>query len=93
MKPRPSTAPVIRMETKGVYQITVQGKVNPKWCDRLNGMKIVCYHPASSDAYISVLTGELVDQASLFGILDFLYNTGFPLLAVERLETDAAHAE
>lgn len=84
---------VVRMETKGVYQITVQGKVSPEWCDRLGGMEIVCYRPAPLGAYISVLTGELVDQASLFGILNFLYDTGFPLLAVERVGTDASRVE
>ena len=84
-KPRQYKDPVIRMETKGAYQITVQGRVKTEWSSRLGGMEITCYRPKSADAYISVLTGELLDQASLFGILNFLYDTGFPLLSVERL--------
>lgn len=77
------------METKGVYQITVQGKVNPDWSERLGGMEIVRHPQHSSDVVISVLTGELMDQAALVGILNFLYNTGFPLLTVKRLSPGA----
>jgi len=34
-----------------------------------------------------VLTGRFVDQAALAGVLNTLYDMGFPLLKVERLET------
>lgn len=90
MQPTQNTASVIRLESRGIYQITVQGSVNPEWCDRLGGMTIVRYHTPAEDASITVLTGELIDQAALLGILDLLYNAGFPLLAVERLSADAA---
>jgi len=38
----------------------------------------------------TMLTGWLVDQAALFGILDGLYGLGFPLVAVECLEINQA---
>jgi hypothetical protein len=34
----------------------------------------------------SVLTGQLIDQAALFGVLEQLYGLGFPLVSVECLE-------
>ena len=34
---------------------------------------------------ITTLTGELVDQAALIGVLSSLYDLGYALLKVERL--------
>ena len=37
---------------------------------------------------VTVLTGQVMDQAELFGTLNRLYNLGFPLLSVECLEIE-----
>lgn len=74
------------MESHSLYRIIVQGNVNPAWQDRLEGMRIVRFQLERTDTYISILTGELTDQATLIGILNFLYNTGYPLISVHRLE-------
>ena len=74
------------MESRGLYRIIVQGNVNPAWRDRLEGMHIVRYRVENTDIYISALTGRLTDQATLIGILNFLYDTGYPLISVDRLE-------
>jgi hypothetical protein len=34
---------------------------------------------------VTTLTGELIDQAALMGVLNSLYDMGYPLLKVERL--------
>jgi len=52
--------------------------------DRLGAMAISVRH-ASSQQPISLLTGEVIDQAALMGVLSTLYDMGFPLLKVERL--------
>lgn len=83
---KPSASAPIRMESRGLYRIIVQGNVNPAWRDRLEGMRIVRYRPEHADTFISVLTGILTDQATLIGILNFLYDTGYPLISVDRLE-------
>jgi len=54
--------------------------------DRLGAMAISVRH-ASSQQPISLLTGEVIDQAALMGVLSTLYDMGFPLLKVERLQT------
>jgi hypothetical protein len=37
------------------------------------------------ESIVTTLTGELVDQAALVGVLNSLYDMGYPLLKVERL--------
>ena len=37
---------------------------------------------------LTTLTGPLVDQAALYGVLNALYSLGFALLSVERTPTE-----
>ena len=74
-----------RMGMPGIYQITVQGTLDPEWSARLGGMEIMTFLSPQGDSYVTILTGELMDQADLFGILNSLYDIGFPLLSVKRL--------
>ena len=63
-----------------VYVITVQGELEPAWSDRLGGMTITVHHKLGGP--ITVLTGELVDQAALQGILKAVYDLGLPVVSV-----------
>ena len=65
-----------------VYVITAQGELEPAWSDRLGGMTITVHHRL--DGPVTILTGELVDQAALQGVLTLLYDLGLPVLAVTR---------
>ena len=68
-----------------VYQIGVQGRLNESWSDRMHGVDIrVRNRP--NEAPVTVLTGHFVDQAALAGVINTLYDMGFPLLKVELLE-------
>jgi len=40
-----------------------------------------------------VLTGPVIDQAALHGILDRIRDLGVPLLSVEQLSADEANRE
>jgi hypothetical protein len=66
------------------YQITVQGRIDPAWSDRLDGMTIHC---ASEDTSLSftMLEGELNDQAALAGVLNTLYELHLTVYLVNRL--------
>ena len=66
------------------YRIGVEGRVPPRWCDRLEGMTVT---ERSSEAELPVTTlfGELSDQAALAGVLNTLYDLHLPVLSVERL--------
>ena len=66
------------------YRIGVEGRVPPRWCDRLEGMTVT---ERSSEAELPVTTlfGELSDQAALAGVLNTLYDLHLPVLSVERV--------
>jgi hypothetical protein len=66
------------------YRIRVHGWLNASWASRLGDMAITVSH-ATSQQPVTTLTGEVVDQAALMGVLNTLYDMGFPLLKVERL--------
>ena len=71
----------------GIYQITVQGALDPDWSERLCGMEILTIRSEDRHLQVTFLMGKLMDQADLLGILNFLYDVGFPLLSVKRLES------
>ena len=68
------------------YRISVLGFLDENMMDRLGGLTIENKEPdpASGKTIIS-LTGQLSDQAALFGALNALYNMRMPLLSVEYL--------
>jgi hypothetical protein len=68
----------------GRYRIRVVGQLSPSWTDRLGDMSITVQKPASQQP-VTLLTGEVSDQAALMGVLSTLYEMGFPLLNVQRL--------
>jgi len=79
----------LTLGTPATYRITVQGYLDSSWSDDFGGMA-VSNEVARDGSAQTILTGWLVDQAALFGILDGLYGLGFPLVAVECLEINQA---
>ncbi len=74
----------IPFDSPATYQITVQGKIDPKSVDLLEGMNV---HHAVVEAgrVITTLVGEIRDQAALAGVLNTLYELHLPVLMVMRL--------
>jgi hypothetical protein len=68
----------------GRYRIRVHGQLSASWASRLGEMSITA-RPAADQQQVTTLTGEVTDQAALLGVLNTLYEMGFPLLRVERL--------
>ena len=68
-----------------IYQISVQGYLDERRADWFDGMVIV---PQVSAEGVSItqLTGEVVDQAALLGLLRKLYDLGLTLISVKRIE-------
>lgn len=66
------------------YRLSIQGRLDKSWPDDLGGLEI---RPIPESPYhdVTTLTGELTDQAVLFGMLNALYGLGLPLLSVERM--------
>ena len=59
------------------YQISVQGQIDPSMSDLLGDMTI---------SPVTILSGELDDQAALAGVLNILYEMHLTVLMVKRME-------
>ena len=67
--------------TAGRYEIRLQGHLDPRWAAWFDGLTL------THDDATTVIQGEVVDQAALFGLLQKARDLGLPLLAVNALET------
>ena len=79
------TSKGLTLDTAGVYRIGVQGYLDKSWSDRMNGVDIQV-KDLPDEAPVTLLVGRFIDQAALAGVLNTLYDLGFPLLKVELLE-------
>ena len=66
------------------YSIHVEGLLDESWSERLAGMKIKANKRRNLPP-LTLLSGQLTDQAELLGVLNALYNLGKSLVAVKRL--------
>ena len=69
------------------YQITVKGHLNPNWADWFDGLTITL-----EDNGETLLTGPVVDQAALHGVLRKVRDLAMPLLSVSRVRPSQADA-
>jgi hypothetical protein len=83
--PQEPTDKEVKFEAPGIYNIRAQGILDAKWSARLGGMAITVTRP-EDQAPVTTLTGKLMDQAALLGVLMTLYNLHLPVLSVEFLE-------
>ena len=68
--------------TPAIYRIKIRGYLDDDWSSQLGGVAIQ-HTVTASGPTITVLEGEMVDQAALFGVLNSLYGLGFPILSVD----------
>ena len=71
----------LKIGKEAYYRIKVQGTVSESWSDYLGGLEIDVKDEKSGP--VTTLFGLLQDQAALLGVLNSLYELGFPLLDVE----------
>jgi hypothetical protein len=64
-----------------VYQIRIEGHLGDQWASWLGDLTI-----ALEENGDTLLTGPLVDQAALFGLLKKVRDLGMPLVSVNRVE-------
>ena len=63
-----------------VYQIRIEGHLSRQWADWFGGLIITL-----EDNGDTLLTGPVVDQAALHGLLRRVRDLGLPLLSVMRV--------
>jgi len=70
-----------------VYQSRLQGQLDSQWEDWFGGMTITL--EANGE---TLLTGPIVDQAALHGLLKKVRDLGLPLVSVNRVQSAATHS-
>ena len=65
------------------YRIEVEGYLEESWSERIAGMQI-SYRKRADQSTITCLTGRVMDQAELAGILNGLAELHLPILKVEN---------
>jgi hypothetical protein len=68
-----------------VYQIEIKGQLDKGWADWFEGMAVT-----QEDNGITLLTGPVIDQSALHGLLKKVRDLGLPLLSVNIVEVDQA---
>jgi hypothetical protein len=70
-----------------VYQIRIKGHLGRQWTDWFGSVTITL-----EDNGNTLLTGPVVDQAALHGLLRKVRDLGMPLLSVNRIKPRQADA-
>lgn len=73
--------------TGKTYQIRLKGHLDESWADWFDGL--VFKHESDGT---TTLSGEVIDQAALHGLLKKVRDLGMPLLSVNCLDPDESAA-
>lgn len=72
----------IALDEPAVYEIQVQGMISQHWLNYFDEMDISV--EGEDGTAITTLTGQIVDQAALQGMLQKIYTLGLVLINVKR---------
>ncbi len=70
------------------YEITVKGHLTPRWSTWFDGLQIT----RTADG-TTVISGPIVDQAALHGLLHKLRDLGIPLISLTTTPAPDTHPE
>ena len=73
--------PRFSLRSPALVNITIVGHLDDSWSEQL-GLRLE-KTTIPDDTAVTVLSGKVLDQAALFGVLNGLYGLGFPLMSVE----------
>ena len=69
-----------------VYQIRLRGHLGSQWTDWFGGLTITLEEGGDT-----LLTGPVIDQAALHGLLKTVRDRGMPLVSINRVEVNETH--
>jgi hypothetical protein len=70
------------------YQIRVKGHLDSQWTDWFEGLSITLEENGDT-----LLSGSVVDQAALHGLLKKVRDLGMPLVSVNQVQFDETHQD
>ena len=79
--------PIIDPNQPMVYQIRIKGHLGHQWTEWFDGLTITQEEDGDT-----LLTGPVVDQAALHGLLKKVRDLGMPLLSVDSMKSDQGDA-
>ena len=71
-----------------IYQIRVKSHLGPDWTDWFEGLTITLEEGGDT-----LLTGPVVDQAALHGLLKKVRDLGVPLVSLNPVQHNTTHHE
>lgn len=67
------------------YRIHIKGHLDPHWADWFDNLTIFQYEDGTT-----ILTGPIIDQPALYGVIHKLRDLGLELLSVKRQDNQSA---
>ena len=77
----------LTLDQPATYQIKVPGHLDKSWSEWAGGMTITVESEGDGPP-VTTLTGVVVDQAALQGLLRRLYSLGLPLISVNWVDVE-----
>lgn len=87
MIPHPRQEIEISFDRPATYRIIVKGRIDQLWFEDLGAMEIHIESHENEPA-ITILTGQVRDQAELMGVMHILYELRMAVLTVEHTAVD-----
>ena len=81
LEPKPTPSQTV------IYQIRLKGHLAHEWTDWFEGLTITLEEDSST-----LLTGPVIDQAALHGLLKKVRDLGLPLVSVVQVQIDETHS-
>lgn len=75
-------------EKAGLYEIRLKGHLDPRWAGRFEGLSF--RHDRDGT---TILSGPVVDQAALYGLLRMVRDLGLPLVSVLQVDHNRSEGE
>ena len=80
-----TNSPWPRLDQPATYAIRVQGRLDAGWSAWFDDLTVSVAGGGSAPA-VTTLTGSVIDQVALHGLLARIRDLGLPLLSVQCLE-------
>jgi len=71
-----------------IYQIRIEGHLGQQWIDWFDGLSITLEEDGDT-----LLTGPVIDQAALHGLLKKVRDLGMPLVSIRQVQINETHPD